>query len=89
MPNKKQIKTISKKIIISLVGILTVISMTGGPALAAPQVSSIAVSESSARITFDQDVVQAGTTNPPDLVNFSLQSPVGTPQILSGMSPYS
>jgi len=61
MPNKKQIKTISKKIIISLVGILTVISMTGGPALAAkPTIKSVTVTETSARVVFDQDVVHTG-----------------------------
>ena len=64
--------------------------MTGGPALAAPpQATQVAVTQNVARIIFDQNVVKAGTQNPPDLVNFSLQSPTGTPQILSGLSPYS
>ena len=90
MPHKKSIKNLAKKATIYFVAISTILSMTGGSALASiPQVTSVTVSETSAKIVFDQNVKNASTTSPynyeyPMRWNFELWSPIGTPYPLTG-----
>ena len=89
MPYKKRVKNFFKKTTLSFVILSTIFWSVGLPVLAgAPQATQVIVTPNSAEIVFDQDVKKAGTSNPPDIANFSLQSPVGTNQILSGMNPY-
>ena len=90
MPHKKSIKNLAKKATIYFVAISTILSMTGGSALASiPQVTSVTVSETSAKIVFDQNVKNASTTSPynyeyPMRWNFELWSPIDTPYPLTG-----
>ena len=88
--NKRFLKNISKKATIYFIAISTLLSMTGGSVLASvPEVTSVTVSETSAKIVFDQNVMNASTTSPYDYLypmrwNFELWSPIDAPYPLTG-----